>query len=189
EVGAQDSLAQEPPRARSFDGGPQACRREIGLAVHVEDAAGGAHREGGQHGALEDQVRIALHQMAILEDARLALLSVDDEELGGSAGGAAALPFHRRLKVRAAPSLQAGRADFFDHALGAAVMEGARQPAVGPAPDRVGDVAWIDRAAALEKRAVLAGEPAGVDRELASVPPGGDAIDKALNLRGFDGPG
>ena len=118
------------PQARACSTAVGEARgREIGLAVDVEDAARGAHRESGQQHAFEQQVRIALHQVAVLEDPGLALLAVHHDELGCAPGRAAALPLHRRLEVRAAPSLEAGRAHLVDHALRLGLVAGhARTP-------------------------------------------------------------
>ena len=51
--------------------GGHALGRKLGLAVDIKDAARSARRERRQQHGLEQPVRIALHQVAVLEDAGL----------------------------------------------------------------------------------------------------------------------
>ncbi len=131
-------------------------------------------------------MRVALHQVAVLEDPGLALLSVHHDELRGTAGGTASLPLHRRLEVGPAPPLQPGRAHLFDDSLGPAGFEGMGQRTVGASPDGVADVAGVDGAATIEQDAMLGGEPAGIDLEFARPRPRRHEIEEARDLRRAD---
>src|SRR5438132_12351033 len=75
-------MIRRPPRSTLFPyttlyhGPVEALGREVGLAVYIKDGPAGPGRVSGEQHALEDLMRIALHQVAVLEDARLALLAV-----------------------------------------------------------------------------------------------------------------
>src|SRR5262249_62220285 len=71
---AENPLADESPLPRLVDGDGQAFGGELGLAVYIEDGARGAHDVRGDQRGLEQPVRVAFHEVAILEDPRLALL-------------------------------------------------------------------------------------------------------------------
>src|SRR5262249_56973877 len=81
EVRAEDAGSEEPGRPGRLDRGRAALGRQPGLAVYIEDAPAGARRVGGDQEALQDPVGVRLHQVAVLEDPRLALLAVDDDVL------------------------------------------------------------------------------------------------------------
>src|SRR5207244_1217974 len=163
EVGCEDALAEEPPLARLRHGDAEALGRKLGLPVDIEDRARGAGRgRGGQRG-LEEPVRVALHQVAILEDAGLAFLAVDDEVLRGALRLAARCPLHRRLEVGAAAPGEARRAHLLDHPLGPRVLERVHQRRVRPVADRIGDVRGVRETAALEQDAPLTPEPVVAD--------------------------
>ena len=82
EVAAEHVAAHQPPAPRALQRALEAPRGEIGLAVHVEIDVARPRGVGGQERALEQPMRVALEEVAILEDAGLALLAVDDEVLG-----------------------------------------------------------------------------------------------------------
>jgi hypothetical protein len=121
-----------------------------GLAVDIEDGARGPGREGREQHGLQHAVRIAFHQVAVLEDAGLAFLAVDDEVLRRSGGGPAPRPLHGRLEVGATPAGEAGGAHLLDDRLRPAVVECAREGLVGAVTERVADVVRISHATALE---------------------------------------
>ena len=126
--------------------------------MHVDDGLRGASRVGGEQQSLEQPVGIALHQVPVLEDPGLAFLAVDDDVLRRPRGRAARRPFHRGLEVGAAAPREAGRAHLLDDALGPALAERPRERRVAAVAERVGDVARVGEAAALEQHAVLARE-------------------------------
>ena len=66
------------------------------LAVDVEVNAGRLRRVRCEERALEEPVRIALHEVAVLEDSGLALFGVDDEVRERAARAAGAFPLERR---------------------------------------------------------------------------------------------
>src|SRR3989475_6977362 len=147
EVGSEDALAEESPLSSLPHGDTEALGRKVGLPVDIEDGARGAGGVRGEQRGLEEPVRVALHQVAVLEDAGLALLPVDDEVLWGALRLAARGPLLRRLEVGAAAPGEARRAHLLDHPLGARVLERVHQRRVRPVADRVGDVRGEGRAA------------------------------------------
>ena len=131
--------------------------------MDIEDGTRGAGGVRGEQRGLEEPVRVALHQVAILEDAGLAFLAVDDEVLRGALRLAARRPLHRRPEVGAAAPGEACRAHLLDHPLGARVLERVHQRRVRPVADRVGDVRGVREAAALEEDVPLTPEPVAAD--------------------------
>ena len=79
---AQDVLAQQAGRIEFGDGRLHALRRKHQLAAHVDVGCLEAEREAGDDAALHEAMGVALHDEAVLEGARLALVGVDDEVLG-----------------------------------------------------------------------------------------------------------
>ena len=108
EVGAEDVLADVAGRVRLVERRGDALLGERHLAADVQEALRQARRVAGDEAALDQLVRIELHQQAVLVGARLALVAVDDEvarphglrgeaplDAGREAGAAAAE--HRRV--------------------------------------------------------------------------------------------
>src|SRR5688500_4813948 len=89
----------------------------------------------GDEGAFDELVRIALHQVPVLEDARLPLLAVDDDVLRLAGRGPARFPLARRGEERAAAPEQARGLDGLDD-LERRSIEGARQGAIGAMQQR-----------------------------------------------------
>src|SRR5207249_1488317 len=109
---------------------------EVGLAVDVQDGARRAGRIGREQGSLEELVRVTFHQVAVLEDAGLAFLAVDDEVLGLPDGMPAGLPLGGGRKERAAPPLEARGLHGLDQ-LERRTAEGAGERPVRAADERV----------------------------------------------------
>ena len=75
-------LADQLGRVGLVDGRLQALALADELAAHVDVAGVRAHGEGGEQRALDQQVRIVPHDLAVLAGAGLALVGIDDE-VGG----------------------------------------------------------------------------------------------------------
>src|SRR5262245_1137545 len=95
----------------------------MGFAVYVEVSAAHASRVRCEKRSFEEPVRIALHQVAVLEDAGLTLLAVDDEIARPAGGAARAFPLHRRYEVRSAAPAQTRALHRLDDGLRPAVLE------------------------------------------------------------------
>ena len=161
ELAAEHALAHEARRARLLQRPLDVARGQMRLAVDVEDHARSARRVGGQQRAFQEPVGIALQEVAVLEDAGLALLAVDDQVLEGAGRAARAFPLERGLEVGAAAAPQPRALDGLDEALGLRLGQHALERLVRAATDRVGDIAGIGDAAAAHQLAPLAGEERG----------------------------
>src|SRR5262245_2699306 len=100
-------------------------------------------------------MRIAFHQVAVLEDAGLSLLAVDVDELRLAGGGAAGRPLGGCQEVRASPSGEGGGPHLADHALRPSVLEGGGEGFVGAVAKRVGDVARVGQTAPRQENTTL----------------------------------
>src|SRR5215468_2020095 len=87
-------------------------------------------------------MRIAFHEVAVLEDARLTFFAVDHEVLRLSGSSATALPLRAGGEERASPALQARGLHGFDHLVGGTV-EGAGEGTIRAVSERVVDVVRI----------------------------------------------
>ena len=95
------------------------------LGPHVDERLRGAGRESRDRDRLDEGERIALHQHAVLERARLRLVGVADDVVRLSRLSGDRLPLDARRKGRAAAAEQVGVLELPDHGLGA---ELARPP-------------------------------------------------------------
>src|SRR5207249_9546661 len=109
EPGAEDALPEEAPRARLGDRLLQHARAVRELAADVD--VGGVAADGvrGDDDALEQLMRIALDDLAVLEGAGLALVGVDREVDGLLALLGEEAPLHPGRKARAAPPAEVRR--------------------------------------------------------------------------------
>ena len=87
EVGAEDVLADVAGGVRLVERLRDALLRERHLAAHVEERLPEADRVARDEDALDELVRIALHQHAVLVRAGLGLVAVDDEVARPHTGG------------------------------------------------------------------------------------------------------
>lgn len=78
------------------------------LAPDVDVRGVRPQRKAADYHALHQQVRDALHQVAVLESARLALVSIADEVAGHALRLGQEAPLHTRGEARTAPAPQAG---------------------------------------------------------------------------------
>src|SRR5690606_5463849 len=121
------------------------------LAPDVEEGLGGADRVRRDEHALDELVRVPLHEEAVLVGAGLRLVAVDDEVPRPHAGRAEA-PLHAGGEAGAAPAEQAGRLDLLLHLVGGLAERGLQALVAAG-----GDVA-------LERVPVVEAEAAGDDR-------------------------
>ena len=91
-------------------------RSQVCFGADVNVAAGGSGGIGGDKRSLQEAVRDALQQMAVLEQARLADIGVD-HQTAGTGSGADGLPLGSRGKVGAAPLLQPRLHNLVNHRL------------------------------------------------------------------------
>ena len=111
-AGIEDVVAHQAAASCLFQGCFSSFRSEVSLGVDVEVAAGSAGGEGGYQRSLQEAVGQSLHDVPVLEQARLTLLGVDHQD-SGTWKVTGPLPLTGRGKVGAAPSLQAR----FQHAV------------------------------------------------------------------------
>ncbi len=103
-------------------------------------------------------MRVRFHQMAVLENPRLALLAVGHEVLRRAARGAAALPLHRGREVGAASAEEARGLHGGGDGAGVARVQGAREGGIAARAERVVERARADRAPPLGEDPLLAAE-------------------------------
>ena len=108
EVAAADVRAHIPRRVGLVERGGEALGGQRHLAAHVQEALRETQRVAGDEAPLDELVRVALHEQAVLVGAGLALVTVDDEIARPGVRRAEA-PLHPRREAGAAASQQAGR--------------------------------------------------------------------------------
>ena len=110
-VGAEDALAQVALLVGLGDGRVEDVRLQLVLAADEDEALVRAGRDRADDAALDQQVRVLLHQQPVLEGARLGLVGVAAEVLVHRALGDEATPScpsrSRRRRGRAGPSPRA----------------------------------------------------------------------------------
>ena len=100
--------AEQPRRARLFDGHAQTLDRERVLRADVDVALVRADGVAAEHHALDDGVGVALEDGAVHERAGIALVRVADHVLLVGDGLHTGLPLEARREARAAASAQTG---------------------------------------------------------------------------------
>ena len=102
--------AQNARFLRLGEGGGKALMGERRLPVDVDEGEVHADGVGGDADALDQAMGVGLHEGAVLEDAGLPLLGVDDEDRGAVAGGSGAggAPLAVDGEVGPATAAQAG---------------------------------------------------------------------------------
>ena len=85
---------------------------------HVYIALGGAHCIRADHHAFEQAVGVALHDGAVHERARVALVAIRDNDFHAAGRPAHGVPFHAGGKPRAAPAPEARGLQLFNDRLG-----------------------------------------------------------------------
>ena len=94
------------------------------LAADVDVAGMRPHGEGGQHAALDQEMRIVPHDLPVLAGARLRLVGVDDEVVRAPVGLLGhERPFQAGREARAAATAQAGALHLVDDPIAAHLQE------------------------------------------------------------------
>ena len=114
EVAAADLRAHVPRCVGLVERRGEALGRQRHLAAHVQEALRETQRVAGDEASLDELVRVALHQQAVLVGAGLALVAVHHQVARPDVRRAEA-PLHPRREAGAAASQQAGRLDLGVH--------------------------------------------------------------------------
>ena len=131
---------------------------QVRFAVDVKNAPPGADRVGRDQHAFDGSVRVALKQVPILEDARLAFLGVDNEPLRLTSRRPTAQPLHGGRKVGPTAADQAGGLHLGNRVLLRRAIESPRQRGVA-APCKVAvDALRIDLSEVTRDKAGLASQ-------------------------------
>src|SRR5690348_6703044 len=117
EVAAEDVLANQAGVVRLTHRALHLPAREGQLAAHIDEGVMNVGGVGGEDRPLDEQMRADLHDHAVFEGARLALVAVDGQvtRLGGGLGQEA--PLHASGEARAAAPAQAGLFDLLGQRL------------------------------------------------------------------------
>ncbi len=106
------------------DRGLQSLPLSNELAAHVDVAGAAIHGAAGDQTALDQQMRIVPHDLAVLAGAGLGLVGVDDEIVRPLAHGLGhERPFHSGREACAAASAKARSLDFVDKTVAAFVED------------------------------------------------------------------
>ena len=103
EVGAEDVLADQAVGVGVVQGLGDALLGQRHLAPHVEEGLRGVDGVAGEDDALDELVRIELHEQPVLVGAGLALVAVDDDVAREHVGRQEA-PLRARREAGAAPA-------------------------------------------------------------------------------------
>ena len=116
------------------------------LVADVDVAHVGVRREAADDHPFDEQLRVALHEIAVHERARVALVGVADEVLGLALGVEEELPLEAGREGRAAASPEAGVLHLLDH-VHRLHLQRPRQAFVAAASDVVLDAVGVGDAA------------------------------------------
>src|ERR1019366_5880701 len=105
---AEDILAEKALRIGVLDRLLHDHRQVAILAANVDVAGMRTDRDGGNHHAFNDRVRVVLENQAVLAGAGLALIAVAKHVFGFGRLLRHKRPLHSRTEPSAAPSAQAG---------------------------------------------------------------------------------
>ena len=118
-VGAEDVLAQQAVLLRLLNGDAQTLHRDGILRADIEVAVVGADGVACDDHALDDRQRVSFQDGTVHERARIALVTVADDELVGTFHVLRELPLAAAREAAAAASAETGGKDFVDDLLGA----------------------------------------------------------------------
>ena len=133
-------LADQLGRVGLGDGRLEPLALADELAAHVDVAGVRAHGEGGEQRALDQQVRIVPHDLAVLAGAGLGLVRVDHEIAGPGIALGHERPLEAGREAGAAAAAQARVLDLVDDPVVAlvdqrlGVVPGAARPGAGQPP-------------------------------------------------------
>ena len=133
EVRVEDALARVAARVGLADGGVEDVRLGLVLAADVDERVPCARREGADQHALDQLVRVLVHQLAVLEGPGLGLVRVAAQVLLGVAvGKEARLLAHR--EPRASAAAEARGLELLQDLVLVQLRECLAQPAVAAEP-------------------------------------------------------
>ena len=115
EAAAEDVLAQQAHLLGLLDGNAEVLHRQRIFMPHIDVAVLRADGVGIDDHALDDGMRIAFHQRAVHERARIAFVAVADDGLDLRARFLRVLPFEPGGEACAAAPAQARFLDDIDH--------------------------------------------------------------------------
>ncbi|MPN50479.1 hypothetical protein SDC9_198106 [bioreactor metagenome] len=107
EVAAEQAVAEHAGFFGVAHRGQHAVDGERVFGANVDIAFIGPDGAGGDHHAFDDGVRVAFHDRAVHERARVALVAVADDELLGVLRSEGELPFEAGRETAAAAPAQA----------------------------------------------------------------------------------
>ena len=116
-VGAEELLAQIAFGPGLLDGLVQPVLGEVVFAPDIDKALAGPHGKAGDGHAFQDLVGVALHDVAVLDGARLAFVGVADDVFLGRRQGPGEGPLQAGGEAGAAPAADARGLDFLHHLL------------------------------------------------------------------------
>src|SRR5439155_5794061 len=117
-AGGRDVVAEEVAFSRLLYRAFHAVPRQRVLAAHIHVAVLAASREARDSHSLDHSERVALHQDAVFEGARLRLVRVAHHVVRARRGAGDRVPLAARWKSRAAPAEQPRVGDLADHRFG-----------------------------------------------------------------------
>src|SRR5204862_6200298 len=117
-AGGRDVVAEEAAFSRLLYRAFHAVPRQRVLAAHIHVAVLAASREARDSHSLDQSERVALHQDAVFEGARLRLVRVAHHVVRARRGAGDRVPLAARWKSRAAPAEQPRVGDLADHRFG-----------------------------------------------------------------------
>ncbi len=171
------SVAEEPGGRRALDRGAHRRDRLRIFAANVDEAARGADREPRDRHALDQHVRIALHDHPIRERARVALVRIADDVLLLGLRAEHGLPLDAGRERRAAASAQARIRDGGDD-LSARHVQRVRETPIAAVRAIVVERQRVDHADAREREPRLLREVidllGGTERQLRAGRPRGN---------------
>ncbi len=179
EARSQDALAQEPPLAGLLDRLLHALHRQGILVADVDVAVGGAGGVAADDDPLDDEMGVALHEVAVNEGAGVSLVGIADHVLGGVLGGAQELPLAAGGEGGAAAPPQSGLRHLADDLL-IGHAQGFGQPLVAAAGDVVVDLLRVDHAAVGHEAADLGAEELQRPQRRHAPPVGGQVVQRLL---------
>jgi len=175
EARPHDALAEQPQAARLLQRDGQVDHGQRVLVADVDETLVGADRPGADHHALEHRVRVALHDRAVLERSRVALVAVAQHEAPIARRAPARPPLAAGVEAGAAAAALARDRHLLDHLVRRHLEEGLGKPRVGALGDRIEDVGRVDAAdvahrhpqlVLVERDLRVGGDPLAVGRVL-----------------------
>ena len=150
ETGTEDILAQDAPLLGLGDGDLQPRHGQRVFRPHVNKAARGADRVGGNGHAFDHAMRIAFQHATVHEGPRIAFIGVADGELGLAGRLAGQFPLLPGAKSGPAAAAKARNPHRLDDLVGTILCDDLGQGLVTVAGDVIFDPLRVDHAAVAE---------------------------------------